>query len=60
MPLAQHGRRSRDVWSIPTVSYPGSHYAVFPPDTPLGAWFNASDRWERVYRDKTAAIWVLR
>jgi hypothetical protein len=35
-------------------------YAVFPPDTPLAAWFDASARWERVYTDTTAAIWVRR
>ena len=35
-------------------------YAVFPPDTPLADWFDASDAWVRVYRDDTAAIWVLR
>jgi hypothetical protein len=35
-------------------------YAVFPPDTPLADWFDASDRWERVYADATAAVWVLR
>jgi hypothetical protein len=35
-------------------------YAVFPPDTPLADWFDASDRWERVYADGTAAVWVVR
>jgi hypothetical protein len=35
-------------------------HAVFPPDTPLAAWFDASRRWERVYADATAAIWVRR
>jgi hypothetical protein len=35
-------------------------YAVFPPDTPLADWFDASDRWARVYSDDTAAIWVRR
>jgi hypothetical protein len=35
-------------------------YAVFPPDTALADWFDASDRWERVYADATAAVWVLR
>ncbi len=35
-------------------------YAVFPPATPLGDWFDASDEWERVYADSTAAVWVRR
>ena len=35
-------------------------YAVFPPDTDLAAWFDASARWQRVYADSTAAIWVRR
>jgi hypothetical protein len=35
-------------------------YAVFPPDTPLAGWFDASATWERVYHDATAAIWVRR
>jgi hypothetical protein len=35
-------------------------YAVFTPDTPLAAWFDASAHWKRVYSDKTAAIWVRR
>jgi hypothetical protein len=35
-------------------------YAVFPPDTPLAGWFDASPNWERVYRDETAAVWVRR
>jgi hypothetical protein len=35
-------------------------YAVFPPTTPLGRWFDASVNWERVYIDSTAAIWVRR
>jgi site-specific DNA-methyltransferase (cytosine-N4-specific) len=25
------GRNKRDVWEIPTFSYPGQHYATFPP-----------------------------
>jgi DNA modification methylase len=25
------GRNRRSVWTIPTVSYPGAHYATFPP-----------------------------
>ena len=35
-------------------------YAVFPPDTPLAAWFDASAGWKQVYRDATAAIWARR
>jgi hypothetical protein len=38
----------------------GIDYAVFPPDTPLAAWFDASASWKRVYADETAAIWVRR
>jgi len=26
-----HGRNKRSVWTIPTMPYPGSHFAVFPP-----------------------------
>ena len=35
-------------------------YAVFPPGTPLAAWFNTSPDWKRVYADPTADIWVRR
>jgi hypothetical protein len=35
-------------------------YALYPPDLPLSAWFDAAPGWERVYRDATAAIWVRR
>jgi hypothetical protein len=35
-------------------------YAVFPPDTALADWFDASPTWERAYRDATAAVWVRR
>ncbi len=35
-------------------------YAVFPLDTALAAWFDASSAWQRVYLDETAAIWVHR
>jgi hypothetical protein len=35
-------------------------YAVFPPDTELAAWFDASADWRRVHSDPTAAIWVRR
>ena len=38
----------------------GIDYAAFPPDTPLAAWFDASEDWERVYLDETAAVWVRR
>ena len=38
----------------------GIDYAVFPPDTPLAEWFDASASWKRVYADETAAIWVRR
>ncbi|MEP7040297.1 MAG: hypothetical protein ABI864_01860 [Chloroflexota bacterium] len=38
----------------------GIDYAVFPPDTPLAGWFDASSAWERVYLDDTAAVWTRR
>lgn len=38
----------------------GIDYAVFPPDTPLADWFDASDAWKGVYADQTARIWVRR
>jgi hypothetical protein len=38
----------------------GIDHAVFPPDTPLADWFDASSAWERVYLDETAAVWVRR
>lgn len=38
----------------------GIDYAVFPPDTPLAGWFDASADWQRVYLDATAGIWVRR
>lgn len=25
-------RNKRDVWTVPTIPYPGAHYAVFPPN----------------------------
>jgi site-specific DNA-methyltransferase (cytosine-N4-specific) len=28
------GRNPGDVWEIPTVPFPGSHFAVFPPEIP--------------------------
>jgi len=33
---------------------------VFPPDTPLAEWFDASATWKQVYLDGTAAVWVRR
>lgn len=38
----------------------GIDYAVFPPDTELAGWFDASAGWRQVYADSTAAIWVRR
>jgi hypothetical protein len=35
-------------------------HAVFPPDTLLAEWFDASDLWERAYADETAVVWVHR
>lgn len=35
-------------------------HAVFPPDTPLADWFDASDAWERAYADATAVVWLHR
>jgi hypothetical protein len=35
-------------------------YAVYPPDTQLADWFDASDAWERAYADDTAVVWVDR
>lgn len=35
-------------------------HAVFLPDTPLAAWFDASPNWQRVYADATAVVWVRR
>ncbi len=31
-PINTTGRNKRSVWSIPTKSYHGAHFAVFPPD----------------------------
>lgn len=30
-PYVPHGRNKRTVWRIPTRSYPGAHFATFPP-----------------------------
>jgi hypothetical protein len=35
-------------------------HAVFPPDTPLADWFDASAAWERAYADETAVVWLRR
>ena len=29
---ADHTRNKRTVWTVPTVPFPGSHFAVYPPD----------------------------
>jgi len=36
----------------------GIDHVVFPPATPLADWLDASPRWERVYEDSTAVVWV--
>ena len=33
-------------------------HVVFPPDTPLADWLDASPGWARAYADDTAVIWV--
>ncbi len=33
-------------------------FVLFPPDSPLGAWLNASAKWRPVYVDDVAAVWV--
>jgi hypothetical protein len=35
-------------------------HALFPPDTPLAEWFDASPAWERAYADDTAVVWLRR
>jgi hypothetical protein len=35
-------------------------HALFPPDTPLAGWFDASPAWERAYADDTAVVWLRR
>ena len=35
-------------------------HVVFPPDTPLADWLDASADWARAYADATAVIWVRR
>ena len=35
-------------------------HVVFPSDSPLGHWLDESGGWQRVYGDRTAAIWVRR
>lgn len=35
-------------------------HAIFAPDTPLAAWFDASPTWERAFADDVAVIWVRR
>ncbi len=36
----------------------GIDHVVFPPDTPLAFWLDASPDWERAYADATAVVWV--
>jgi hypothetical protein len=38
----------------------GIDYVLFPPDTPLAGWLDASSAWRQVYEDTTAAVWVRR
>jgi hypothetical protein len=33
-------------------------HVLYLPDSALGAWLDDSDRWERAYEDRTAAVWV--
>jgi hypothetical protein len=33
-------------------------YVLFPPDTPLAGWLDASAEWKHAYRDQVAAVWV--
>ena len=35
-------------------------HAVFPPDTPLAEWFDASEQWTRGYADDIAVVWLRR
>ncbi|MEO8245847.1 MAG: hypothetical protein ABI622_01885 [Chloroflexota bacterium] len=36
----------------------GIDHVLFPADTPLGGWLDASGSWERAYHDDVATIWV--
>jgi hypothetical protein len=33
-------------------------FAVYPPESPLGAWFEASPAWRNAYEDDLAAVWI--
>lgn len=35
-------------------------HVIFPPDSPLGRWLDASSGWERAYADALAVVWVRR
>jgi hypothetical protein len=35
-------------------------YVIFPPDTPLSGWLDASTYWRRAYADTTAVVWLRR
>jgi hypothetical protein len=43
-----------------TLDHYGIDHALFPPETPLADWFDASPAWERAYADDTAVIWLRR
>jgi DNA modification methylase len=58
-PSRHGGRQLRNVWRIPTVPFPGAHFAVFPPELPrrcvlLGSSPRACERcgapWRRIVR----------
>lgn len=36
----------------------GIDHVLFPADTPLGGWLDASAAWQRAYHDDVATIWV--
>lgn len=36
----------------------GIDHVLFPADTPLGGWLDASASWERAYHDEVATVWV--
>lgn len=38
----------------------GIDYVLYPPNTALSDWLDASDRWDRVHEDPVAVVWALR